>query len=63
MFNKDHIMKIEFVNGVGLERVALFNITKITEEEVNKAIQLDGMVDNPNIIICYKEQFNNVFND
>lgn len=64
MFNKDDIMKIEFTKKIGsyeLEYVALFNQTKISDDEVKKAIQLHGVGEHPHVIFMSKEQFENVF--
>lgn len=64
MFDKNNIMRIDFVEKIGeieLEYVALFNKTKTTEKEAQKAIQLNGIGQNNNIIIINKGQFNSVF--
>ena len=64
MFNKENISKIDFTSSIGniyFQRVALFNKNKISFEEATKMIQLDGMSENPSVIIISKEQFENVF--
>jgi len=66
MFNKDNIMQIEFISTIGgceVQKIALFNMMKTSEEEVNKVIQTEGIYYNPNVIVIYKEQFENVFFD
>jgi hypothetical protein len=64
MFNKENIMKIDFIKKIGnykLEYIALFNKTKISDKEVRKAIQLHGVGEHPYVIFMSKEQFENVF--
>lgn len=64
MFDKDNIMRIDFINkiaGAEMEYIALFNKTKISEKDVKKAIQLYGIGKNPNVIFISKEQFESVF--
>jgi len=64
MFNEDNILQIEFTSKIGdceIQKVVLFNMMKVSEKEVEKAIYLDGVGYNPNIIIITEEQFKNVF--
>jgi len=59
-------MKIEYIQKIGnyeFQKVALFNMMKVTEEEGKQAIELDGVGYDPNVIIIYKEQFENVFSE
>ena len=64
MFNKENIMKIEFTKKIGnyeFEYIALFNQTRISDDEVKKAIQLHGTGEHPYVVFMSKEQFKNVF--
>jgi hypothetical protein len=65
-FDKDNIMRIDFVNTYGstykVDMTALFNKTKISESEVQKIIEVSSIAgNNPNVIIITKEQYENVF--
>ena len=61
MFNKEDIMMIEFTEYGCIEMVALFNITKTTEQEAREEIEMYRiMMPSKTIIIC-KKQFDNVF--
>jgi hypothetical protein len=64
MFNKEDIIKIEFTEKTDyyeLEYIALFNKTKISDDEVKKSIRLHRMGEHPCVIFMSKEQFENVF--
>ena len=64
IFNKEDIMRIDYVEKLSvleIEKVALYNKNKITEEEVLEVIKLHGIGYNPNVILIDKEQFENVF--
>lgn len=66
MFNKDNIMKIEYATKIGnytTQMVALYNKTKITENEVLKAIGIAEISQNDNVIFITQKAFDNVFND
>jgi hypothetical protein len=67
MFNKDNIIKIEYTQTIGstykVEMIALYNKTKVTEKEVLKAIELESIAENENVIFMTSKQFNNVFTD
>ena len=52
-----------FVNGYGLDKVAMFNETVISEELVKKLI-LEGTLDfehHPKVVTMTKEQYNNLY--
>jgi len=64
MFDKENVMRIDFVNKIGnysIEMVALFNKNRMTEQQAVEAIRLEGIRENENIIFISKNQFNNVF--
>ena len=66
MSNLSNILRIDFTMDYGYKSenlIALFNINKISEEEVNKFIHgyyALGSI-HPDIIIMYPEQFESVF--
>lgn len=62
LFDKDNIMKIEFeddIGGYSMDKVALYNKNKITEQQA-KEIIVNG-VWSDQLIILDKVQFENIF--
>ena len=58
----DHIMMIEFENAQGAEMVALFDNRVESEESVRDYLKHHyPFITHRNIIVIYKEQFQNVF--
>lgn len=60
----EHIMMIEFTKVIGgeysMDLVALFNDTKIDEEEVRDLIQTGRAEHSDDIIIVTKKQYNSL---
>jgi hypothetical protein len=60
--DKDNIIMIEFTNtwhGFKQEMVAIYNKNNMTEEMANELIRTE--IQDDNLIVITKEQFNNVF--
>lgn len=58
----DNVMMIEFENAQGAEMVALFDIRVESEESVRDYLKHHyPFITHRNIIVIYKEQFQNVF--
>lgn len=60
----DHIMMIEFTRVIGgdysMDLVALFNDTKISEEEVRDLIQTGRAEHSDDIVLMTKKQYNSL---
>lgn len=65
MFDEKNLMRIEYINEYSknckVEMIALYNKRRITEEDVLKAVELEGIETNSNVIFMTKKQFENIF--